>query len=171
MKQHMGHNFKPKVQPATAHSKLTAQILISVVGRRPRNWRQDVYTCTVAVTTFEAHSMLVTLVWGVAAECCPSSLAAVQLSSAGMLIPIPIPILQGLTPSPALACEPPRLMGVLKFGTLPLRVSFRDRDHPHNHRHFRYPFSPGVIHRRTDVTTHRLPCGMLISPIEKTSFL
>jgi len=35
----------------------------------------------------------------------------------------PIPILQGLKPSPSPACEPPGLMGVLNFGTLPLRVS------------------------------------------------
>jgi len=60
MQQHMGHNLTPKVQPDTADSELTAQILVSVVGRRPRNWCQDVNTCTVAVIMSEA--MLVTLV-------------------------------------------------------------------------------------------------------------
>jgi len=57
------------------------------------------------------------------ALCCPLQLPQGSVHVAGLLIPIPIPMLQGLKPSPALACEPLGLMRVLNFGTLPLRVS------------------------------------------------
>ena len=36
---------------------------------------------------------------------------------------LPIPILQGLRPPPALACKPPGSNGYLYVGPLPLRVS------------------------------------------------
>jgi len=61
-------------------------------------------------------------------------------------VPLPIPVLQGRTPSPALVCEPPGLMGVEMLAPFLSMCHLGDRDHPHNHRQCRYPFSPGVGH-------------------------
>jgi len=54
--------------------------------------------------------------------------------------------MQGLTPSPALACKPPGLMGVSMLAPFLSVCHLGDQDHPHNHRQFRYPLSPGVGH-------------------------